>query len=1096
MAPLAAQLPSGNWQYHWGDDFSGTTLDTTKWSYNYPWGATHNHDATMSPANAVLGDGTMTLVARRNDGGGNFTSGAISTGYNRARFTHGYIEARIRLPGTPGSWPAFWGLNDGWPPECDIMEYPVTTAAGGGYNRDEYHTAFHFRNSSGGNSAGAGKVNPPGIGNLNGAYHTFGVHWIANSRVDFYFNGTMVSSFNNPSAISQMSSMYLILNYAVGGWPGRPNTSEWPVGHTDEMKIDWVRVWLPASAKTSNWTTTGTEEYRLWNTASHWTNGIPNLGGITSTFSTVPAAAQRIDWVGRRTLSVINLDGATRYRLGWPDDRLVLGPGNGGAINPAINIAATTTTEHEVYCELEWQGVLDINNQSGHPLLLTGPVLGGHGLRLNGPGVVSFDHSSTYSGPTVINSGSPGTGVARARGVTPFGIGGTVTIGQAGNSTTARMELENNTRIPNPVVFSGRNNSTPGIVNNHGTNLISGTISAQAGGSDYRIRSDGGTLRLAGAPALTSVATGNRTFTLEGDGDGVVTGAVTNGSATVHLAKSGAGTWTLDGVNTHTGTTVVDEGTLVVKHSTGSGQVAVAPGATLAAAGMVRGALVAAAGSTVRIGGESLPEAFTSLETFDSYPVGGIGGTPNSTGNVWQGVFDGTANARIISDAGNHAMRVLGINSASNSWRCAVADLRNLPAGNFSLGHGSVGTCFFRVRRTGSGPIDAIFGLSDLPVTGTPGSDTNAPWNKYAVTLSIFGDTGTSMLRANAGGGGHIPITSAPNDEWLNVWVTIDHTSHSYRVATSTGTADGADSGQSYPFGRRQAAAVGSNPLITFGINENLNVPVEIDDLHFTPGTNLAFPLSGAPQLRGEVLTCNGGFTLPAAATVAFDIASPGIHDQLVIADAADIHGTLKVDLDPSATPAAGDSYQLILAASGTIGFSEFDLAPLPPGLAWDTSGMSSGTLAIISTPDPYAGWAAGHPFQPGEDAPHLDPDNDGIPNAFEFLFGTDPLVPDAHHLPATSLRHPEPGEFANAEPARKYLSLTATIRKETGGLTPTAQAAATPDLLDAQGSSDAIHHRVIQDLGDFEIHQWTHTVPVDEAPAKFMRLMLVIPQS
>lgn len=1043
----------------------------------------------MSPANAVLGDGTMTLVARRNDGGGNFTSGAISTGYSRARLTQGYIEARIRLPGTPGSWPAFWGLNDGWPPECDIMEYPINTAAGGGYNRDEYHTAFHYRNTSGGNSAGAGKVNPASIGNLNGAYHNFGVHWVANNRVDFYFNGTLVSSFSNASAISQMSSMYLILNYAVGGWPGRPNTSEWPVGHTDEMKIDWVRVWLPASAKTSSWMSTGPEEYRLWDTASHWTNGVPNLGGVTSTFNSVPAAAQRIDWSGRRTLSVINLDGSTRYRLGWPDKRLVLGAGSSGSLNPAINIASTTTTEHEIHSQLEWTNTLDINNLSEHPFLLTGQILGGHGIRLNGQGIVSFDHPASYSGPTVINSGSAGPGVARARAINPFGNRGTVTIGQAGNSTTARLELENNTRVPNPITFSGRNNSTPGILNNSHNNLITGTISAQAGGTDYRIRTADGSLRLAGSPALTSTATGTRIITLEGQGDGAVTGPVTNGSATISLIKSGSGKWTLDAPNSYTGTTTVSQGTLAVNGSTGTGSTTLASEATLAGTGTIRSTLNANPGSTVQIGAAGMPDTFLMLENFSAYPTGGIGSSPNATDNIWQGVFDGTANAQIVSNNGDHALRVRGINSSTDSWRGAATDLRRLPSGNASLYHGQIGTYFFRVRRTGTGPIDAIFGLSDLSTSANPGSDIISPWNEYAVTISIFGDTNTSMLRANPGS---TNITSALNNQWINVWVTVNHSNQTFRIATSTGIADGSDSGQAYPFGHRQAATVGTNPLVTFGIYENLNVPVEIDDLHFTPGTHLSFPLTGSQPPRGETLTCNASFILPAAATLAFDLATPDQHDRLLIAGPAQIEGHLKVSLDPSATPAPGDSFQLIHANTGSIAFSSLDLPQLPPALRWDTSDLPNGTLAIV--PSPYAQWAAGYSFPPGEDAPHLDPDTDGLPNVFEFLFDTHPLAPSMGSLPVASLRSPDAGEFPGADPFKQYLALTATLRKETGGLDPTAQAALSPALFNAPGSSDGIHHRVLSDHTDFQVRQWTHTTPVDLAPANFIRLYLTIP--
>jgi beta-glucanase (GH16 family) len=126
-----AQLPAGTWQYLWGDEFTLDTLDAKKWIDAYPWGRTHNHDAYVAPENVILRNGALTLRAeRRAQGGKPFTSGAISTGYSKFRLNGGYIEARIVLPDSPGSWPAFWGLDDGWPPEADIMEYPIDTAAG------------------------------------------------------------------------------------------------------------------------------------------------------------------------------------------------------------------------------------------------------------------------------------------------------------------------------------------------------------------------------------------------------------------------------------------------------------------------------------------------------------------------------------------------------------------------------------------------------------------------------------------------------------------------------------------------------------------------------------------------------------------------------------------------------------------------------------------------------------------------------------------------------------------------------------------------------------------------------------------------------
>src|SRR5690606_31860326 len=150
----------------------------------------------------------------------------------------------------------------------------------------------------------------------------------------------------------------------------------------------------------------------------------------------------------------------------------------------------------------------------------------GDGIAINGPGVVSFDgNDNTYSGSTVIDSGSQGPGVARARGKNSLG-GGAVVIGEQGNNTTGRLELENNSLVPNDINLSGRNTATAGIINHSGNNSISGTIRAQSGGSNYWIRSDAGELLLSGGIALSSQATGTRTFTLQGAADGVVGGTI------------------------------------------------------------------------------------------------------------------------------------------------------------------------------------------------------------------------------------------------------------------------------------------------------------------------------------------------------------------------------------------------------------------------------------------------------------------------------------------------------------------------------------------------------------------------------------------
>lgn len=595
------------------DEFSGAALDTVKgWIDAYPWGRTHNHDAYMSSTNVILGDGTLTLRAQRvAQGGEPFTSGAISTGYSNFKFNGGYVEARILLPATPGSWPAFWGLDSGWPPEADIMEFPLTTDGGtSGYPDTDYHTAFHYTNTSGDPAAGAGRVNPSGAGALNAAYHTFGMHWVEDTKVTFYFDGAQVSAFTS-SEVAEMTSMYLILNYAVGGWPGTPSTSQWPNAFADDTKVDWVRVWQQRTAGASNSSVWKVNGGGSWDTAANWTGIVPKYSGQQAVFGTVGAAATAtVDWAWSRTVGGVVFDGGaptTAYTLGGGGESLQLAGSNGTA-NAFVEAREASRTNQTIRARLELYNTTAFRNDmtNGSRLILSGALVGDGDLVVDGSGTVQFSNNNTYTGDTSIGAGQ-GPGVARVTRSRPFGTNGTVTLGPGGVATTARIEIQDSREVPNPIVFCGRNNTSAGIESLGGSNSFSGTISAQVGGGSYLIQSDAGLLTLSGADAgaggvaLRATATGSRKFTLQGDGNGLVSGVVENGNGAVSLVKAGTGTWTLGGANTYSGTTAVDNGTLIVHGSTGTGAVTVTSG-TLGGTGRVGGAVSVLAGGMLAPG--------------------------------------------------------------------------------------------------------------------------------------------------------------------------------------------------------------------------------------------------------------------------------------------------------------------------------------------------------------------------------------------------------------------------------------------------------------------------------------------------------------
>lgn len=901
-----AQLPSGTWQYHWGDDFSGDALDTTKWSYNYPWGTTHNHDAVMSPDNVGLGDGALTLTARRTGSGADFTSGTVSTGYTKATFTSGYIEASIRLPDTPGSWPAFWGLYNGWPPESDIMEYPIDTAAGNGYGQDQYHTAFHYSTGSG-NAAGAGQVNPGGIGDLGGAYHTFGMEWREDDWVGYYFNGQLVQQFGNDAAIAQMESMYLILNYAVGGWPGTPNTSEWPVGHTDETKVDFVRVWKQASGKTSDWGYTGAAANVSWDDTNNWTNGSPNLGGVSSSFGTRGSTTQNIDWSGRRTLSVMNLDGATRYQFGGAGDRLVLGYGNNGGLHPAINVAASSTVSHEVQADLEFAGGLNLSNDSPHPLLLSGRMMGAGAVEINGPGVISFDGDNSYRGDTIIDSGPQGPAVARARGQNAFGLGGLVVIGSGGNATTARVELENGGSISNNINLHGRLNPSAALVNNSGVNTVTGTVTLQSGGTEYRIRSDAGRLVFsgdsdsAGGVAIRAGASGSRVLTLEGAGEGVVHGVIENGSGAVSVVKNGGGTWNFRAQNTCSGATTVSDGVLILSGATGYGGTTLTGDALLGGGGVVRGGLAAASGTAVRVGGAglSLVVPHRSIDDFESYALGDLRDVASPP---WTAHQD-TSYADIVSVAGNQAL--------SYGWTGGIRGASRALEPEIAFAEGDTATFFFRFNSATVTPYHSI-GLSGQVTTA------DANYSNYETQLRLTAGPNLRGFALDARDGGAFTPTLAnrlTSDTWYNVWMVVDQTNDVYDLYLAP---DGAEATtvqklNPAPLGFRNGESGALRNVLALAGPSSQDNAVRIDDLIYTPGVNLSNPLNAIPTLSGETLTVQGDFVLADGAALQIDLGD-GAHDTLAIQGAATLNGVLEITLDEGYSPTLKETFTVVTA--------------------------------------------------------------------------------------------------------------------------------------------------------------------------------------
>lgn len=639
LSPAIAAPPNSSYKLVFADDFTGTTLDTFKWNYNYSWGNTHNHSAYMSPNQVKVGNGVLNLQAINQrhpnaqdfwhaDFGQqtmNYTSGAINSS-GKFNFTYGYFEASIKQPSALGSWPAFWMLKSGWPPEIDIMEFVHTDNEGDGNTRYRTIANYHYTNNSGAN-ASYYKEYWQGQ-DLTTSYHTYGLEWTS-TRLNFYLDGTLIHQVTDVNAIADASQMYLILNHAVGGWAGTPVASNYPA----DMLVDYVKVWqLPGSTSaTTTWNTNAASG--SWDTAGNWSVQVPKFEDVTAVFRNNNNTAVSVTWDNARVIGGLLLDSTTTsYTIGDGNAGLQFAKAASGATG-AIDIPSTNTMPHTVVARLELYDSAIITNNSAAQLSLTGVITGAGNLTFEGTGTTLVSNNNTYLGDTFIDGGLAGPAVVRVDRSRPFGTVGTVNIGPNGNSTTGRLEVLANRDIPNNFVLFGRNNTSVAIQNISDTNTLSGTLAIQVGGSNYTIQSDAGLLHMNAVSTTTypgvslrSLASGTRVVTLQGAGNGQISGIIENGAATsLGITKQGTGMWTFSGSNTYSGPTSIVAGTLNITGShVGGGSYTVAAGATLAGTGTID----PSTGSTVSIAGIVAPGT-SANNGFGTLTVGSTG-SPNN----------------------------------------------------------------------------------------------------------------------------------------------------------------------------------------------------------------------------------------------------------------------------------------------------------------------------------------------------------------------------------------------------------------------------------------------------------------------------------
>ncbi|HTY86453.1 MAG TPA: autotransporter-associated beta strand repeat-containing protein [Candidatus Acidoferrum sp.] len=406
---------------------------------------------------------------------------------------------------------------------------------------------------------------------------------------------------------------------------------------------------------------------------------ISGTTGLTKTNSGTLTIATTNDYTGVTTIAGGTLSIAQIANGGAPC-------GLGAAANTAANLllnggtlrytGASVSTDRGITLN-PGGGAIDVSS-SGTVLTLSNGITGAGQLVKTGAGRLDPSVAGDYGGGTVVNGGT-------LRLVTDTGLGsGVLTLNGTTNSTTLQFAV-NGGSLNNPLNVVGPNNFTINNVNNTVNALTgNGTLTLNTGttfsfGGDMTgfsgtiqvgtltnprfypsTGSSNALVDLGNTSALLNTRNGGATIqvgALSGGPNTQLQGAssaVNNGSPTTYviggknldttfagrmtqviversvaLVKVGNGTLTLTGMNTNTGTTTVNGGTLLVNtpatYGLGTNTVTVNNGGTLGGTGLVGGAVTVNAGGALAPGG---PNNIGTLSISNSLAL-------NSAANLW-----------------------------------------------------------------------------------------------------------------------------------------------------------------------------------------------------------------------------------------------------------------------------------------------------------------------------------------------------------------------------------------------------------------------------------------------------------------------------
>ena len=249
-------MPAHSAKLIWSDEFSGKSLDRSKWSFDTSrnkvgwFNGELQYYAADRHENLRLENGKLIIELRKDPqainkfadwGKQQYSSAKIAT-KGKANFTYGFVEVSAKLPCARGTWPAIWMLPEGsspWPDggEIDILEQV-------GSQPDVAHATLHTKLFN--HVMHTGRGSETRVPTACSAFHRYQLAWTPQAITigvdDRAYMRVRNDQPGGRGAWPFETPFYLILNLAMGGdWAAAKGIDD--AALPQRMDVDYVRVW-------------------------------------------------------------------------------------------------------------------------------------------------------------------------------------------------------------------------------------------------------------------------------------------------------------------------------------------------------------------------------------------------------------------------------------------------------------------------------------------------------------------------------------------------------------------------------------------------------------------------------------------------------------------------------------------------------------------------------------------------------------------------------------------------------------------------------------------------------------------------------------